>query len=167
MESYPPLKSPLTVQGLPLNVPQFYELNEKTNWLIPLLEELNEDVDISKRSGFSSFLSLDLEITRRDERTLGNYITLIGAFKVQYLTYCVRCYEIMEEIQETDVNAVVIPREYRSLMNLEDEETFFVDNGEWDLFFYDLKVNLAEIIHEYLYLHKNPYPKKSNDLPFE
>jgi len=47
---------------------------------------------------------------------------------------------------------------------LEDEISLFYDEEEWDLYFYEKnQVDLYPIIHEYIFLNKNPYPGQDDE----
>ncbi|MCY4643489.1 MAG: hypothetical protein OXB88_02630 [Bacteriovoracales bacterium] len=162
MESRSSLKSTLALHEFPVDTPLSYSLNEKVDWPKALLEELNEEVGSSERNGFSSAISIRLEALRRRGQALGDYLLLEGEVWAKYITRCIMSFEIMEEILTIPMNAVVIPRIRQRSMGLEEATIFFVDDRERDLFFYDLKVDVAEIVHEYIYLNKNPYPKKSS-----
>ena len=168
MESVRGLSGPkpqISLQELALNTPYRYQLSEQVDWVGELLEELNQEVEGREREQMSSFLSLNLEFTRRNQDNLQDYFTLTGDIDAQYITRCVRTYEVMEEIQRTPINAMLIAEQCQQEMGLQDETAYFIDNREWDLFTYDFQVNLLEIIHEYIYLNKNPYPslKRSGD----
>ena len=160
MESRSRLKPVLSVQILPMGVPQCYQLDETVDWVATLLNELSLEAESSLSQQFTPSFTLSLKLTRRDRDNLGNYLVVEGKFCVHYSTYCVATYQVIEEVQQTEVNAVVISKHHQKSLNLQDEVTLFVDDQERDLFYYDPKVNLVEIIHEYLYLNKNPYPKK-------
>ena len=148
------------MQTLPLGVPQCYQLDETVDWVATLLSELSLGAESSSSEQFTPSFTLSLKLTRRDCGNLRNYLVVEGEFCVHYPAYCVATYQVIEEVQQTEVNAVVIAKHYQGSLNLHDEVTLFVDDQEWDLFYYDPKVSLVEIIHEYLYLNKNPYPRK-------
>ena len=41
----------------------------------------------------------------------------------------------------------------------EEEITLFIENQEWDLYFhFNGVVDLKPVIHEYIFLNRNPYP---------
>ena len=158
MERNSQLKTTISVQGLALNATSCYQLDERVDWVASLLEELNEKVSPCERGGLSSSLNFNLEVTHKSGGGLRDYLTLTGQIHAQFITRCVSSCEVMQEFQKTLLNAIVIPREYERSMGLKEETVFFTDNREWDLFYYDLKVDVVEIIHEYLYLNKKPLP---------
>lgn len=155
------LKPTLSVHKLPFDTPQVCWVDEKTEWVQTILKELQEGEPLlSEWKGSSPSLSLNLEVIRRSRENLKNYLTLQGTIKLNWITRCVLTYEAMEQRQEIPVRAAVIMRSYQKSMNLYDETVLFVNDREWDIFYYDKGVDVAEIIHEYIYLNKNPYPKK-------
>ena len=164
MESYHQLKSSFCVQKLPLDTPRIYRADEREEWLVKILQELQEgEATLLKGEGFTPFIRLDLEVTHRSQESLKDYLTLQGKIEISYLTRCVLTYELMEQRQEILVGAIAMMSFYQRSMNLYDEMVLFMNDREWDIFYYDRRVDMAEIIHEYIYLNKESYPKKKEE----
>ena len=60
---------------------------------------------------------------------------------------------------DAEVRACFIDEEMKKRFEMEDELSVFVDEGEYDLYFFQNdKIDLFEIFREYIFLNKNPYP---------
>ena len=60
-----------------------------------------------------------------------------------------------------EVKAVYIDEEYGEKYQLEDETTLFLNDDEYELYYLDNnKCDLPKVINEFVFLNKNPYPKK-------
>lgn len=153
------MKQIYSVKALQINVPTIIDIDDNIDWVKKILDEVNEEIDPSIREGRGNYLKLDIDMERQNDNTLGDYVLLEGDIKMSYTTNCVKTLEIMDEVFETEINAVVLENFLEKELNLEEETTFVVGSEEYDLYFYDRKLDLEPIIHEYIFLNKNPYPK--------
>lgn len=153
------MKDMFFIKGLPLDAGQSHTFNEKQAWCQEILDELTEDLTETEKSKFESTINVDLEITRKHRGSLGDFILLEGDITIEYPTHCVKTFKMMKETQVTPVNAIVLDNNLEKELELEEETTFFLDTDELDLYFYHHKLDVKPIIHEYVFLNKNPYPR--------
>lgn len=163
------MKDKFFIKGLPLNAPTSYLYDEKLDWAQNILNELTEELNKEERKSYSESFSADIEITRKSNGSLGEFVILSGSIQIKYPVHDVKTFEMMQEVQETEVNAIVLDKNLEKTLELEDETTYYLDvDEELDLYFYDRKLDIAPILHEYVFLNKNPYPtmSPSEEVPF-
>ncbi len=139
---------------------------QNTAWLMELLEELHEDIDKGDEffQNFNPSISFKGELTRKDKGKMGELGLLKGDLAVDFCTYDVHSGEMMGESLECEVRAAFMEQKVCEELGYEDETSLLVDTEEYDLYFYDGKlIDVKEVLHEYIYLNKNPYPSKSDD----
>ncbi len=153
------MKDSIFIKGLPLEAGQVYSFDGSEEWMKNILSELTEDLNEEEKKFGDSDISLELEITRKNRGSLGDYIVLDGEINIHYPTHCVKSFEMMTENQVTPIHAIVLDKNLEKSLELEEETTYFLDEDELDLYFFDRKLEIQPIIHEYVFLNKNPYPK--------
>jgi hypothetical protein len=139
------------------------KVDQQTPWMLELLEELHEDIDKDDPffENFQSSITFQGELARKDKGQMGDLGILKGELTVDFCTYDVNTGEMMSESLECPVNAVFMDQKVCTELGYEDETNLLVDTVEYDLYFYDGKtIDVKEVLHEYIYLNKDPYPRK-------
>ena len=86
---------------------------------------------------------------------------LLGALSLTYITQCAQSGELMNDELNLDVQAIFIDNILSNKYEDDENMTLFIGNMEYELYFYEnSKLDLAQVLHEYIFLNKNPYPKK-------
>ncbi len=154
------MKESFYLNTLALKLPQDLLIDEKTDWVKKILEELNEEVDSEDINGETSYLKLDLELIRDEKDALGDYLLINGEIDTQYLAYCVKTYDVIECILKTEIDAVILHKEMETKLQLDESTSLFIDDRDYEVFYYDKQIELAPVIHEFIFLNKDPYPQK-------
>ena len=132
-------------------------------WLCNLLEELNEHVEEEDRklTDCTTFIEFKGQITKKKNTKFEEMLIFKGKISAKYLTYCVSTGEVMSDTLEVDIAIGAIDKDNQKKYGYDDDIIDIEINGEeLDLYYFeDHQLNLASIIHEYIYLNKNPYPR--------
>lgn len=138
-----------------------FKVDQYTPWLKELLEELNEDV----RMGFispSSQGSINCEGSyyKKIRPEYGEYAVVKAKLFAKFYTNCVSTGKVMLDEINVDFEACFLGQSFKNDPDYKDEIEFYIDNSTMDLFFLDHnQLDLKEVLHEYLYLNKDPYPR--------
>ena len=155
------LEANININKFPTNQTRFYHLDKTQDWLASILKELNEKVsDKSEDSKLSeTTIECELSITKKQKSHMGNYLVVKGYFKANFLTECVRTLEEMRDTVETEIKACFVPKYLETEESFQDQTEVFEDDQMLELYFYEKgDVQLAEMIHEQVYLNVNQYP---------
>ncbi len=83
---------------------------------------------------------------------------------VTYSDICSRSGNIIDQNLNISLKSIFLDKSMKNQHELEDEISLFYDEEEWDLYFYEKnQVDLYPIIHEYIFLNKNPYPGQDDE----
>lgn len=162
------LEAKVGIHKFPLNNTKYFELDEQQNWLKALLTELNEKAQDKTPEEYleNSGLKLNLEITKKHSREFGDYLLVKGEFSANYFTACVRTLEEMTDSLNLSLKACFIATEYENDENFQDQTETFQDNELYELYFYSKnQIDMAEFVHEQIFLNMNQYPVKNADSP--
>lgn len=160
------LPSKVTLSKLGQNQRLYFDVTEKTPWGRELLEELNElhDQEIHVAPPAGNSLHAELELERKHSTKLGDYLLLHVDMNARYLTSCIRCLIPMEESLQVSFDACAINKEYANEPEHKDQATIYLDDRERELYFFENnQVDIKEIMHEQIFLAKNPLPIHSPD----
>lgn len=140
--------------------------DKQTPWFLALLEELHEDLDKDDEFfvDFRPNITFKGELVKKDKGTMGDIAILKGDLALEFCTYDVQTGEMMSEELEVAVAAVYMDAKIRDELGYQDETSFLIETQEHDLYFYENNtIDLAEVLHEYIFLNKDPYPTKNRD----
>ncbi len=158
----------VSVAKLPQSSTIKYDLNKDCQWLLSILDELNEeaqDYSINEKRAQTD-ISISCSMQRKFKQTYSDYILVEGKLSVDYLTECVRTLMPMHESITQDFTACFISDEYEQDERFLDQIEIFMDNKLYDLHFYsDQKLDFKQFIEELIHLNKNPYPTLDSDSP--
>jgi len=133
--------------------------DERTDWLNQILDELMEDLqghhqDCSKRS-----IVLNAELEIREDDQYKKLILLEGQVKVCFSAVCSKTSELIDQKLDISLKTILLNKMAQINHDLGERISLLYKNEEWDLYFYEKnQVDLYPIIHEYIFLNKNPYP---------
>lgn len=145
--------------------PSSVRVDQDTDWVLKILEELSEEVDLDNDSRYvkiknPAFLNFRGTATRKNIPKFGDVLLLEGDLKARFLTNCVLSGRPMMDDLDTEVAAAFILDHLKEELGYEDEVSLYIDESEYDLYFYQgKKVDIKPVLHEYVFLNKNPYPK--------
>lgn len=135
-------------------------------FLAELLEELNEgitqaDYDLSKETPRLLFSG---KLCKLQNEKYEEYLLLEGHIQASFFAICVGSGIVMLDSVEAQVKAVIVDEKFESLYSHEEDTTLYIEEDEYDLYYFDERgeFKLKEILSEYLFLNKDPYPKVAN-----
>jgi|GEM_PF-3343772 len=146
---------------LKYNAPELLVFDQNTEWMAKILSELNEpleegDVLYSKETPFIRFKG---EVVKKKNPQYGDIVLVMGDLDAAFVTTCIQTGKPMIDTIDVDVRACYISNDSKKRYGHDDEIDIVVDDQEFDLFFYnDEKLDIYEVLREYVFLNKNPYP---------
>lgn len=147
---------------------QYVEINvdHHAEWMRKILSELHEEVSNELREEpellKQASLSFRGDLQKRSDSYWRDHALLVGELKACFWTQCIKSGELMLEKQDLDIQAVFVNDSLKKSKNLEETDTLMIENYEYDLYFYKSSVvKVSEVLHEQLFLNKNPYPIKT------
>lgn len=164
------LDAKLNVVKFPLNTTKFYTLGIEQDWVRELLCELNENADDKSPEANieETSIELSLELTKKHKDICGDYILVKGQFSTQYVTRCVRTLEIMPDSLDIEFKACFLDESYQDDEAYADQDEIYQDDDMYELYYTTKKfADLAEMVHEQVYLSVNQYPIKDQEAPLE
>lgn len=140
-------------------------IDHHVEWMRNILSELHEEItdDLREEPELLKQASLKFEgdLQKRSDSYWRDHALLVGELKACYWTQCIKSGELMLEEQDLDIQAVFINESLQKTKNLEEADTLMIENYEYDLYFYKSSmIDISEVLHEQLFLNKNPYPVK-------
>lgn len=127
-----------------------------------LLAELNEEVDVVEFASIDEtpYLKFTGTLIKSYDDNNQHSIVIKGQLSVSFYTQCVKSGALMLDKMDVEVNAGVIDGALAPLYESNEEMILFIKGEQRDLFFYNEagEIEFKEIISEYLFLNKNPYP---------
>lgn len=153
------LQNPVNISKLPMNTPKQFKLTQDQDWVAALLRELNENSDETSELREKTHLTLDLELTKKFDDSIGELVIVTGSFGSQFATKCVKTYQDMLDNVLGKVQACFIPKFLEKEDAYQDQTDIFINNDMHELYFHDRgRLDLAEALHEQIYLEVNQYP---------
>ena len=128
-----------------------------------ILNDLHEGLESSEIEmiGDQENISFEGTVERKLGTRYGDYALVRGSISAEFYTHCVVSGELMKDQIHTEVKATFIDESYGERFQLEEETTLFLNDEEYELYYLDNnKVDLPKVINEFVFLNKNPYPKK-------
>lgn len=162
------ISAELNISKMALNSTFFYSLNKKQNWVNDLLIELNENTDSETplTNLESTYLNIELEITKRFKPEYNEYVLIKGHLETKYITTCVRTLEEMTEMLKLSFNTCFLHERLESDENFSEQMEIYEKDEMYELYFYTKGlIPLKEMIHEVIYLNINQYPTKDETTP--
>lgn len=157
------LKNPESIKKFQVGVAQVLELDATQDFMGELLGELNEGMkktDLGQDSSISFVGEIELFDGKYEE-----FIRVVGTVNATYYTHDILTNEVMLDSLEAEVKCLALTNEVIQKLQMEDEIDIEFNGEEHDLYFLDADdcIDLKSILHEYVFLNKNNYPKIATD----
>lgn len=164
------LPNKLNISKLQLNTTKNYKLNKSQDWVRALLVELNEKGQAKSSDEFLELttLEMDISITKMFKPEYGEYILMKASIYTAFVTQCVRTLEDMDDSLSLDIKICLLNGATQKDESQNEELEIFEQNDMFELYFYTKgAADIAEVIHEQIYLHINQFPIKDSDSPLD
>lgn len=155
------VKSNFLVKSLSKNMAQELMLDSDVSWFGAILDELQEEIEDGEVGASSDAPGIWFKgkLIRRSNGKFGEVLFLEGELSARFLTNCVKSGRLMMDEFEAPVKAVFVDEEMITRYALEDEVTIELEGEEFELYSYkDDVASLGEVLHEHVFLNKNPWP---------
>jgi len=150
----------LKLNSLPLDRETNYQISEKeSRWILDLLNELAADDEIPTNFP-GQYLNAKIDLTRKKNEEYKEHLIVSVSLQGKFATPCIRCLEPHLSPIELDFAACFLPADLLDEEMFKDLDTIFTDEKEADIHPYQNNrlIDLKELIHENIYLHKDPFP---------
>ncbi|MAF78582.1 MAG: hypothetical protein CME63_04155 [Halobacteriovoraceae bacterium] len=136
-----------------------YELDDSLDWVSALYDELEENTDREEEGYKKGNISVRLQLKRKSGKPFGDHLLVKGSIEAQYTAGCVRCLTLTPESVDTEFQCAFINSRFEKDPEFEELDDIFTENEEYDLYFYEKgKIEIAEMVHEYLFMNINHLP---------
>lgn len=134
------------------------DVDESIAWMQDILHELQEGFDEKDIKPQAPSISFNGIIKRKKDGKFGDYLLIQGKLKACFCTYCVKSGSPMLDSINVQVDSAILDDEIKTRLR-DDDDTIFLDQHQLDLYYYQNNCfDMQKILHEYLFLNKNPYP---------
>tara|TARA_R110000868_G_scaffold42681_2_gene144029 strand:+ start:10755 stop:11243 length:489 start_codon:yes stop_codon:yes gene_type:complete len=161
------MQKPLTyITAFPAGQTKLFDMDESVGWVGELLAELNEDLTKEELAELDTelFLTIECEVSRKTTDKLEDHIKVTGKLSTVFGARCIKSGSPMIDNLELEIKFVVIDHELITRYGYEEETTLFVDGEEYELYSsQDNRFDIKDIFHEFIWLHKDPYPTLESD----
>ncbi len=140
------------------------KVDKGTKWLEEILLELLKDNGLSEQELESSAINLSIKLDKEHFDEYGEVLFCEGRLELKYPDISVQTGELIGQELSIPMNCAFLEQNNEKKHHLEEEITIFFSEQEWDLYYY--KNNMTDfkvVVHEYVFLNKNPYPGMSNE----
>jgi hypothetical protein len=153
------LENPVSLSNYQAGVAQDLKLDASQDFMQELLSEIDNEVE-DKERGQESQISFDGQILMIEGK-FEEFFQIMGKLKITYYTHDIVTNEVMTELFDHEVNCLVLTQEVGTKLHLIDEIDIQHKGKTFDLYFMDEQdlFDFKVILHENIYLNKNPYPK--------
>ena len=136
-----------------------FKFNEDDLWLNEILGELVDELGGELSSDIDCLIGLRLEGNKFQHHSYRDAVLLKGKLEVKYpASSSINGDQVQQELS-IPIKSVFIDSSFEDNEELKEEITLFVEDQEWDLYFHNNGiVDLKSVIHEYIFLNRNPYP---------
>lgn len=147
---------------LPANSKYEIELNQSTDWVNNLLNELNENA-VNDPAAFGllkqSALTITGEVEKKTKIDLGEFLLAVGSIHAIYTTECIRTLRPMRMELTVPFKVCFLDVALESSEMFAETDETWVDNDVYDIYYYNKRtVNFQDMIHEQIFLNYNQYP---------
>ena len=155
------LEAKLNLIKFPTNTALTYELDENVMWVQNLLREMNETATDKKPDEWllETSLHIQIELTKKFKNEYGEYLLAKGNFQCTFATESVRTLNPVKETMDVDFKACFLHEPLLKTEEFEDIDETWIDGDTYTIYPYvKSTADIAEMLHEQLFLHRNPYP---------
>ena len=133
-------------------------IDESTTWMKDILHELQEDCNEKDKKSMATHISFNGSIQRKKDGKFGDYLYMRGTLKAGFCAHCVKSGNPMLDTIDLQIDSAILDNEIKERLR-ENEDIIYLDQNQLDIYYYqDNCFSMQQIIHEYLFLNKNPYP---------
>jgi len=160
-----PLEAKLNLVKLPKDAKLTYTLDKTTPWVATLLAEMNEEATDKRPEAWldETELKLQLELHRKWTNETAGYLLGSGAVDGHYAAEDVKTLKPLMVPLVFPFKAVFLGEDAMELEEYVDADEAWLDGDTWLIYPYRKNiVDLAEMLHEQLFLHRLPYPTVDN-----
>lgn len=158
------IKPQINITKLPIDTTVEYELDEKTQWVSELFDELEEETDREDKSYEKGNLSIKFTVKRKSEKPFGDHVLVKGHLETTYYTHCVRCLVLTKQHISEDFSCSFLHDHMKTTPEYEEADDIFTEGEEFDLYYYEKgMLDLKEAIHEQLYINVDAFPLHDAD----
>jgi uncharacterized metal-binding protein YceD (DUF177 family) len=162
------LEAKLNIVKFPRDTQMSYTLGVEQDWVKDLLIELNEKADAKSIEEYLGQTSIEikLDVIKKHKEVCGDYVLVKGQFEAKYMTKCVRTLVDMPDEISLEFKACFLEDHYEKEEAYADQSEIFQDDDMYELYFFVKKfADLAEMVHEQVYLNINQYPVADEETP--
>ena len=141
-----------------------FSANKETPWLRAILLEVLEDSGLGAEELNQSEISLAVKLDKEHFDEYGEVLFCEGNIELKYSDISVQSGEVIGQELSIPISCAFLEEQNEKKHHFEDEITIFFGEQEWDLYYY--KNNMTDfkaVVHEYVFLNKNPYPGISDE----
>ena len=136
-----------------------FEYNEDHLWVNEVLGELVSELGGELTAEMECSLKWTCKVKKFQHSTYREGVLLHGEILVKYPASSSQTGDQLQEELNVPVRSVFIDSSFEENEELAEEITLFIEDQEWDLYFHNNGlVDLGPVLHEYIFLNRNPYP---------
>jgi len=146
--------------NLSKDIPEKIKLDQGEDWLSRILEELCEAAGEEESQMLEeAHLRFNGDLKKSKNTKYGEYVLISGNLTSHFVTQCIKSGNMMFDQIECDVRAACLAKSGQERLGLEEGDSVFLEDEEYELFFFEKnQVDLEPVLHEFVFLNKNPYP---------
>jgi len=149
----------LRTTKLHFNDPKSFSYNEDDLWLNEILGELVDELEGELSDGLDCKINLEIQAHKHQHYTYRDVVLVKGELLTKYPALSGQTGEQLQQELLVPIACAFIDGTFKDNEEFDEEITFFIENQEWDLYFhFNGVVDLKPVIHEYIFLNRNPYP---------
>jgi hypothetical protein len=149
----------LRVNKVQIDEVKEYTADKQTKWLSEILLELLIDNGLSEDELSSSSLDLAIKLDKEEFDEYGEVLFCEGKIDLKYADVSIQTGETINQQLSIPISCVFLEQHNEKKHQLEEEISIFFGEQEWDLYYYkNHMTDFKSVIHEYVFLNKNPYP---------
>lgn len=154
----------LRVNKVRVNEVKEFSIDKSTKWLQSILLELLQDNGLGEDELSKSSILLNVRIDKEHFDDYGEVVFCEGKIALSYFDISVLTGELITQEMDVLIKCVFLEEDNQKRHKFDDEISIFFGEEEWDLYYYKNNVtDFKSVVHEYVFLNKNPYPGKTND----
>ena len=135
------------------------EVDESHLWVNEVLGELVDELGGELSDNIDCTLKWSFKAKRFQHHTYREGILVEGQISAVYPASCSKSGDQLEQNLSVSMRSVFIDSSFEDNEELAEEITLFIEDQEWDLYYHQNGlVDLKPVLHEYIFLNRNPYP---------
>jgi hypothetical protein len=149
----------LRTTKLHFNEPKSFSFNESDLWLNEVLGELVKELEGELSGELECNINLEFKAHKHQHHSYRDVVLVKGLLLAKYPALSGQTGNQLQEELRVSIACAFVDGTYKENEELREEITLFVENQEWDLYYhFNGVVDLKPVIHEYIFLNRNPYP---------